>query len=150
MNSSRCELEPKQANTSSSDSRKISYLSNWFPNPVWLAAKLTFYLLYLQIFRPNRKLVYFIWAGIVVTALFYISVTIPQLYWASPRPGESWLGPLEDGQTVKTQGLALPIAGFNLGSDIYIFCIPLWGIRKLQMSRQKKIGVILVFATGFA
>jgi len=129
---------------------KISYLSNWFPNLVWLAVKVTFYLLYLQIFRPNKNLVKFIWAGIIVTSLFYVSITIPQLYWASPRPGQSWLDPLEDGSTIKTQALALPIAGFNLGSDIYIFVLPLWGVRNLHMSKKKKLGVVLMFATGFS
>ena len=37
---------------------------------------------------------------------------------------------------------------FNLISDIYLLCVPIAAVLKLQLSFKNKIGIILVFMTG--
>lgn len=37
----------------------------------------------------------------------------------------------------------------NVFSDVYILCVPTAAISKLQLSKKKKIGVMLVYITGF-
>ena len=36
----------------------------------------------------------------------------------------------------------------NVVSDVYILCVPTAAISKLQLSKKRKIGVMLVFVTG--
>ena len=40
------------------------------------------------------------------------------------------------------------LGGVNLASDVYILCVPIASILKLQLSIRKKIGVMLLFMTG--
>jgi hypothetical protein len=40
------------------------------------------------------------------------------------------------------------VGALNLSSDIYILCVPIMAASKLQMSRKRKIGLLLVFMTG--
>ena len=51
-----------------------------------------------------------------------------------------------DGTALLSANKAL--GGVNLVSDVYILCVPMDAISKLQLSLRKKIGVMLMFTTG--
>lgn len=113
-----------------------------------LTTKLTFFLMYLQIFKPMRWLRICIYVGGVLTTTFHVAVNVVQLYYMTPRPGESWLshftGPLPPKATV----LGIPLAGVSLGIDIYLLILPVTAIIQLQLSTRRKVWTILIFMTG--
>ena len=111
-------------------------------------AKLTFFLLYLQLFRPILWLRYSSYGGATFTVLFYTALIIFTLVLTSPAPGQSWQeASLRPGQ----QAVLRPTVGLacvGLALDIFILVLPIAGVSRLQLSRKRKIGVISVFMTG--
>ena len=92
-------------------------------------AKLSLLLLYLEFVRPNVKLKYFIYLGIVSNVLFYTSALIVYLVSHMPKPGQSLLQALQFPIAVKyTFPLGVVQAAFNVGSDLYILCLPISGV----------------------
>ena len=98
---------------------------------------------------------------------FYISVVVATLYYTAPAPHESWaetyISPRYSGAIRPT----IPIASGSLVLDIYILlCVehlriisqssltdgrlPMFGIYNLRLSTRKKLGLMIIFATGFA
>ena len=128
-----------------------AYLVNAWPTPVFLLTKLTFMLLYLQIFRPMRWLRYGCYSGIVVMTLFYLSFWIVQLYCSTPANGQSWLQDFETPRySVSESKFTIPLAALNLVFDLYIFVLPIAAVMRLQMSRQRKLATSAMFVSGFA
>ena len=109
--------------------------------PTLLFTKLSLYLLYLQIFRPNTSLKWAIYSGSLITTLFYTTVSIAQFIIVRPTEAESFV------QQAVTM-LSLALGAFGVISDLYILILPLFGVLKLQMSLRRKIGVVLIFMTG--
>lgn len=110
--------------------------------------KITFFLLYLQLFRPIRGLRFCIYAGMIFTVGFYASTAVVQFYYDTPRHGETFLshqlGPFGK-QTLK---LSVPLAAANVVIDLYILVVPIVAVQQLQMAKKRKIGLCLVFGTG--
>ncbi|MCJ1405114.1 hypothetical protein MMC11_008340 [Xylographa trunciseda] len=124
------------------------YLSEILASPGFMFIKITFFLLYLQLFRPVRSLRIAIYIGLVFTLLAYTSFTIAWFALGTPSTHETWqqhfLGP----EQTKGNGLDWPIPAIGLAGDIYILVIPLVGIYGLQLPMRRKIGVAMVFLTG--
>lgn len=118
-------------------------------------AKLSLLLFYLEVFRPNLKLRYLIYLGIMFNVLFYTSIMIACFVFYMPRPGESLFKVLysfnapEGSLFANVQGV-LPIVqgGVNVGSDLYILCLPIWGVLQLQLEPKQKVGILGIFSTG--
>lgn len=51
--------------------------------------------------------------------------------------------------TKQLLGSAKPIGPVSLGLDLYILILPIAGVAKLQMPLRRKLGVVLMFLTGF-
>ena len=117
--------------------------------PTMLMVKLSLLLLYLQIFRSNVTLRYFIYFGIVFVSLFYPAVTIATLILSTPNPGQSWFADTQNPRFIKNVELGVVQSTVNVVSDFYILCLPIQGIWKLQLPIEKKIGVSAIFLTGF-
>lgn len=112
-------------------------------------AKTSLLLLYLDVFRPNVKLRYFIYLGMVFNVLFYSAATIVFFVFSMPKPGQSTLQILYSPNALKNNFMWVLITGvFNVGSDFYILCLPISGIWKLQLARNQKIGILGIFLTG--
>ena len=107
---------------------------------------MTFFLLYIQLFRPMRWLRYSAYAGAIFTALFYTAIVVWTIAVTSPAPGQSWQSAASKG--AKTLPDTVWIASVGLVLDIYILLLPIAGVSQLQMSRKRKVGVITVFSTG--
>lgn len=115
---------------------------------VWLFVKLSFFILYLQLFRPIIWLRYCIYFGALVNTAFYVAIVIVTLYYTTPAPGQSWQENIRDPREAGTFRTSIPIASGSLVLDLYIFLLPIAGIWNLNMSLQRKIGVGVVFMTG--
>ncbi len=117
---------------------------------VFLFLKLTFMLLYLQIFRPNLWLRYGCYLGIGTMTLFYMGIWIAQIYLTSPKPGQSWQDDFKSPRYLKSLDIAVPLTAASLVFDVYIMVLPIAGVMQLQMSLRRKLETSAMFVTGFA
>ncbi|KAL8676658.1 MAG: hypothetical protein Q9186_006842 [Xanthomendoza sp. 1 TL-2023] len=111
-------------------------------------AKLSLLSLYLDVFRPNQKLRYAIYVGIVFVTLFYTATFIAFCVLAIPGPGQSLIGVILSKDVASLIPISVAQGAVNVVSDFYIFLLPIPGVLQLQMPTKKKIGVCAIFATG--
>ena len=109
--------------------------------------KVSFFILYLQLFAPMRWFRICNWIGIVLTILFYTSMCISQIIFSTPTANETWFShQVTEGQ--KHLSISVPITAVGFGIDISILVLPIFAVSKLQMRTKRKIGVMLIFMTG--
>lgn len=124
------------------------YLTIVLPSPLMLVTKITFFLLYLQLFKPIKALRFCIYAGMIFTFGFYVSGTVAQFYFETPRRGETFvshnLGPLAK----KSLNLSVPLSAVGVVIDFYILILPIVAVLRLQLAKKRKVGLCLVFGTG--
>ena len=106
-------------------------------------------ILYLRVFAPSRWARYWIYAGIGY--IFSTSAILTTLFIAfcAPRTGES----VRDQVTAplckhSSENLTLAAAAVNFIGDVYLMGLPLPMILKLQLSRNRRVSLIVVFMTG--
>jgi hypothetical protein len=110
--------------------------------------KITILMLYRRVFVTHRWSCFDITTItlIVILSLFYGITTFVKIFECAPRakifnmslPGHCF----DIGRILKTSG------AFNSISDFFILLLPVQAVRKLQMSKQKKVLVVLVFTFG--
>ena len=110
--------------------------------------KVTFFILYLHLFRPLRGFKVAIWIGGIFTALFYLATIIAAFVLSTPRPGESWPVHFQGPSQGRLVGLVLVTPVMGILIDLYILILPLMVVNGLQIQRKRKIGVSLMFLTG--
>ena len=97
-----------------------------------LCLKLSLLLLYLRIFAPDKAARYLIYIGVVICVSAYTTLMFLTIF--------------VDVDTLIKTNIALGIVNFV--TNVYILCVAIAAVSKLQLSTQKKIGVILIFMTG--
>ena len=115
---------------------------------IWPFAKLTFFLLYIQIFRPIKWLRYCSYAGAIVNVLFYFSIFVATMAFTAPAPGQTILEAVQSSRQIKALSTSLPVACMSFVLDVYILLLPIAGVSKLQLPLRRKLGVMAVFFTG--
>jgi hypothetical protein len=70
------------------------------------------------------------------------------MYFTAPAPGQTWQESFGTEKYYRTFDMVLPICTVGFTLDVYILLLPIAAVSTLQLSRRKKIGVILLFATG--
>ena len=115
---------------------------------VMFFAKLALFLLYYWLFSVNRRTMIAIYCGIFVNGLFYLGSCIVLIVLCIPRRNESWISLSYGTRCYKAEIMGDVQGIFGLLSDIYLFVLPLPVLARLQMSPQKKVGIITVFSTG--
>ena len=126
----------------------MAFLTLILVPPALLAAKLTFFLLYYQLFRPLRWLRIAVYVGATLTTAFYIAVFVMRLVIGTPKPGQTWFSNLfGPGQTQEVR-LAVPTVAVGLGIDCFLLVLPLRAVASLQLPHGRKVGVFVVFTTG--
>ena len=98
-----------------------------------LCLKLSLLLLYLRIFAPDKVTRYLIYLGMTICIVAYTILMFLNIF--------------SNVNTVIAANKSL--GAVNFSSDVYILCVPITAISKLQLSMKKKIGVMFVFMTGF-
>lgn len=112
--------------------------------------KMSFFLLYLQIFWPFKWLRYSIYLGATVAMLFYVASEIVLIYYMTPKRGETWLSKAGSAENYVALELSVPNAAVGLGIDVYLLVLPITAVTQLPLPIRRKIGVILIFMTGIA
>lgn len=97
-----------------------------------LAIKSSLLLLYLRIFAPDKVTRYVIYCGLTFCFLAYTALMFLDIF--------------VNAQALVNSSKVLGVV--NLTSDIYILCVPIAAVAKLQLSLRQKIGVLVVFMTG--
>lgn len=111
-------------------------------------AKLSLLMLYLDVFRPNPRLRYAIYFGIIFTTLFYTSAFIAYCVLAIPRRGETLIGTMLSKGVASAIPLSIGQGAINVATDFYILLLPIPGVLQLQLPTRKKIGFCAIFMTG--
>ena len=70
-------------------------------------------------------------------------------YLASPSPGESFKDSLVSSRVQRIPRLSIPIASMGLVIDVVLLILPSVAVYKLQLHINRKIGLMLIFSTGF-
>ena len=127
---------------------ELSYVQELL-NPLSLGfIKLSFLILYSQLFRPLRKMRILIRVVATVCAIFYVLIFALNMYFSTPRRGETFithfLNPVSKGGIQ----LSVPFAAVGLVFDLVIITIPIYGVCQLQLSNRQKASIILVLMTG--
>lgn len=97
-----------------------------------LAVKLSLLLLYFHLFSPNKVTKYLILFGIA----FCLVVAFGGLLATSLVHGKGGSYSLDT------------VSALNVFGDLYILCIPIAAVSKLNLPPKKKLGIILIFLTG--
>lgn len=115
---------------------------------LWIT-KLTFFLLYLQIFRPMRWLRLCIYLGVTLSTIFYWSLSITLIVLASPKSGQTWAETDAPGPNIELESKTnIAVAAGGLLIDVWLFVLPLVAINKIQLRTTRKIGLTVMFCTG--
>ncbi|KAL8688192.1 MAG: hypothetical protein Q9218_005838 [Villophora microphyllina] len=104
-------------------------------------AKLSLLMLYLDVFRPDKRLRYAIYFGIVFTTLFYAGTFIAYCVLAIPRRGQSLIGVMLSKGVASAIPLSIGQGAVNVATDFYILLLPILGVLQLQLPTRKKIGL---------
>ena len=113
-----------------------------------LFIKLTFFLLYIQIFHPMRWLRISSYVNATALCAFYGACTVEQLIFTIPRSSETWSSHLVSSEYAKSDILSVPLSAVGLFFDIVILVLPIAGIMRLQLPTRRRIGILLIFLTG--
>ncbi|XXH04170.1 hypothetical protein Hte_010583 [Hypoxylon texense] len=116
-----------------------------------LFAKTAILLEWIHIFVPNhnRSRNRFFWLArfmMSLNILMYFSVFIAMCFSCIPLEA-NWT-PWLTGKCIDKEALYITTASFNLVMDVFILLLPQRIIWKLQMTRNKKIGVSIIFSFG--
>ena len=113
-----------------------------------LFIKVTFFLLYFQVFRPFRWLRISVYVGAPLTCAFYGAAFITQMVLLLPPPSQTWLEHALSKDEAKSEILVVPISAVGLGIDTVLLVIPIVAIAGLQLPIKRKIGILIIFMFG--
>jgi hypothetical protein len=111
----------------------------------------TFYILFLQVFRPKSAFKWNIYIGTAVTTVFYVVVTIILFHFTTLRPGQTFLENFQRFLHKKRSPVVdatLAMGYFNIISDVYILILPISAVYGLNLPTRRKIGLSLIFMAG--
>ncbi|CAD6593000.1 MAG: hypothetical protein ASARMPREDX12_006648 [Alectoria sarmentosa] len=128
---------------------KLGFISDWFCNVAYIFVKITFFILYWNIFKPFRWLKFSIVGGAIVVSGVYIAFTLANLIGATPRAGQTWLESTGSWHYEIGVKISIPLAAWSLVSDVFILLLPISGVLRLQLSLKKRLVLLAVFMTGF-
>ena len=111
------------------------------------SAKLSLFLLYLHLFRPNRRMRILIYLGIAFSFCLYFTNVPLNGILCSPRKGQQFSSQAVGEQCYRTLPFAIVQGTLNVLLDFYLPIPVVWA---LQLPLNKKIGIIAIFMTGFA
>ena len=114
--------------------------------------KLSLFLLYLRLFKPNRNTRWLIYGGTFACGAFYASSIISNCVLCVPKPGgqnnaTTWVLASRRCSAASEQ-LAIAQGVFSAVGDVYLLVIPIHSIFRLRLPLNRKIGVSAIFMIG--
>ncbi|KAI9693020.1 MAG: hypothetical protein M1822_005015 [Bathelium mastoideum] len=125
-----------------------NYFVSTISTPALGFAKISLFLLYIQLFWPFCWLRICVYIGASLTAAFYGAVTIVQFYYTTLKDGYTPFTYLLTPWEAKSEILYVPISAVGLGIDMFLLILPIRSVPELNLQDKKKIGLILMFLTG--
>ncbi|MCJ1243457.1 hypothetical protein MMC30_000654 [Trapelia coarctata] len=113
-----------------------------------LFVKITFFIMYFELFRPMRWLRICVYIGSGFTTIFYAGLAITMLAVSIPGPGEILLHKMAGHSSQITLAVAIPQAAVGLAIDIYILVVPIIAVSQLKLRPRQKLYVSLIIMTG--
>ena len=89
-----------------------------------------------------------IWVGATICTIFYGLIFALDLYFLTPRRGETYVTHVLNPVFKGGLQLSVPVAAVGLVFDLIIITIPIYGVCQLQLSSRQKFSISLVFLTG--
>lgn len=118
-----------------------------------LSIKLSLFIFYLRLFKPNKIVRWLIYGGITACGVFYSVSIIVTLSIMIPSPNQpdttaSWA--LRAWRSANHQeNILLSLGSFGIISDIYLLVIPIRSVYQLQLPTKRKLGILAIFMVGF-
>ena len=125
-----------------------AYLIAILSPPTFLFLKLTFFVMYRHVFGPKRWMRISANLGAILTTLFYGTMSLCAIIFATPRRGETWARHEGSHLAQMNIKLSIPQSCVNVVLDVYILILPIVAVAKLQMAPRRKVSIILIFMTG--
>ena len=100
--------------------------------PTFFFTRMTLLLLYFRLFSVKHDMKHFILAGMVFCFVSYTALMFAYIF----------LDPVQEIIVNDTVG------ALNFASDIYIICLPITAVSRLQLPTRKWVGIMLIFLTG--
>ncbi|KAG9233259.1 hypothetical protein BJ875DRAFT_426244 [Amylocarpus encephaloides] len=127
--------------------KKMLYAQTMLAYGSLLFTKISILLLYLRIFTIKRIIRQIIYFGIVWSVLTYSPFVVTASWYCAPHVGEEWNMTVAlrcrhfDYWQIASSAMAIML-------DVFILVLPMPLLRELQLSKSKKMGVIVVFSTA--
>ena len=115
--------------------------------PSTMLAKISILLLYRRIFAVKRYMSICVLLGTAVAVLTYIPGFVVTPIFCAPR-GDEPSGATVVGRCGALRPWTLLYSIIVIALDLFIFILPLPTIFHLLISRKKRLGIALIFATG--
>lgn len=110
--------------------------------------KLSLFLLYFRIFSRNQRTKFLLYFGIISVTIFYVTCFVLFIYYCGTNDQNLRVSFASKHCSVDAVNLGIAQACFNILSDLYLLCIPIPIVLKLQLSGKKKISCLAIFMTG--
>lgn len=121
-----------------------------FYGPTIFLVKFAILLQYLYLLAPSRSINPFLFICarvlIVLNLVYYIVSTCVSIWACSPR--EKIWNDLVPGKCLSNDTMIFITCVWNMLSDVAILIAPASSVLKLKVALRKKLGIILLFATG--
>ena len=129
-------------------SLQLGFIGSWMAVVAYIFVKLTFFILYWNIFYPFRWLRFGIIGGATIVVAFYTALIIASFVGAIPPAGSSWVEHAPKSHNNIDEKLSVPLGVVTLVSDVYILILPISGVLRLALSWKKKFGLSMLFMAG--
>ena len=70
------------------------------------------------------------------------------MYFTAPSPGMTWQESFGTEKYYRTFDVVMPLCTIGFTLDVVIFVLPMAAVYNLQLNTRKKVGVLVLFATG--
>lgn len=136
---------------------KRSFTLQVAAGPLTWVVKLSLFSLIYVSFRPLAYVRRLVYAGVILSALYYIASAAVNGAVCGPRPRNgtdrlAYLGGMAGPECQNSAGiiqiLSIASGAVNVLCDFYLFLLPLPAISKLNLPTRRKTGVFLIFFTG--
>ena len=101
--------------------------------PTIFFTKLTLLLLYLRLFSVKKDMKYCILAGMVVLFVAYTTLMFAYIFL----------------DVLALNGVNDTVGALNFASDIYIICLPITAVSRLQLATRKRVGISISQAQDY-
>ncbi|CUS08050.1 unnamed protein product [Tuber aestivum] len=145
--SRKVHIDPPPTFTPPSDSEQLSWSCQLFFLICATLSKLSILIFYLRIFETtDKKFRNLAYLGIFLVSSIGIAFILNVIFQCRPVPAywDLTLG----GKCVDTRTSYLVSGALNTFTDFYVFFLPIKIVRRLQLPRRQKIGLLVVFAGG--